>query len=192
MQLDDLSSNRPTALEIQQFDLSADFQYLSIPKLNREVYLLAALKGWENLNLLPGQANIYFKNSYIGQSFIDPAQAKDKLEIALGADNGVMVERKDVNQLNKDAGLINGNKKQFHYKFLVKNTKQRAINLRLEDQLPLSQNTDITVESENLSGGMLVAETGIISWNLSLQPGEQREIELKYTIKFPKGSRIDH
>ncbi len=186
------STNRPTAVEIQQFDLSADFQYLSIPKLNRDVYLLAAIKGWENLNLLPGQANIYYKNSFIGQSFIDPAQTKDKLEVSLGVDNGVVVERKDVNQQNKDAGLLNGNKKQFHYKFTVKNTKQRSISIRLEDQMPISRNNDIVVENENLSGGSLNTETGVITWSISLQPGEQREFELKYTIKFPKGSNIDH
>ncbi len=186
------STNRPTAVEIQSYDLTAEMQYLAIPKLNRDVYLLASIKGWETLNLLPGQANIYFKNSFIGQSYIDPSANPDKLEVALGNDNGVIVERKDVNQFSKDAGLISGNKKEFHYKITVKNTKQKAINIRVEDQVPVSRNNDIMVENGNLSGGILNAETGVVTWNLSLQAGEQRELELKYTIKFPKGSRIDH
>lgn len=185
------STNRPTSVEIQSKELTADLQYLAIPKLNRDVFLVATLKGWEGLNLLPGQANIYYRNNYVGQSFIDP-NASEKLEVSLGTDNGVIVERKDVNELSKDAGFLSGNKKQYHYKLLVKNTRANTISIRVQDQLPLSTNTDIVVEQESLGGGQLNAENGVVTWNLSIQPGEQRELELKYNIKFPKGSKIDH
>ncbi len=186
------STNRPTAVEIQQFNLTADLQHLSIPKLERDVFLLAGINGWEKLNLLPGLANVYYGNNFVGQSFIDPAETEEKLEVSLGRDKSVVVERKDLNEVSKDASLLGNNKKSFHYKFSVKNTKQRAITIRVEDQMPLSTNTDIVVEHENLSGGQLNPETGIISWNIVLQAGESRDFELKYFIKFPKGTKIDH
>ncbi len=186
------STSRPTSVDIQQFNLTSDLQYLSIPKLDREVFLVAGLKGWEKLNLLAGPANVYYGNNFVGQSFIDPTATEDKLEVSLGRDKGVVVERKDVNEITKEAGLLGGNKRSFHYKFTVKNTKQRPVSIRVEDQMPLSRNREIVVENENLSGGQLNAETGIIGWNLMLQPGESREFELKYNIKYPKGTQINH
>jgi len=187
-----ISSNRTTSVDIQQFNLTADLQYLSIPKLDREVFLMAGIKGWEKLNLIPGPANIYYGTNFVGQSYVNPHETDEKLEVSLGQDHGVVVERKDLNEISKEAGLLGGNKKSFHYKILVKNAKQRQVNIKVEDQMPLSRNKDIIVENENLTGGQLNNETGIISWNLVLQPGESREFELKYSIKYPKGTRIDH
>jgi hypothetical protein len=36
----------------------------------------------------------------------------------------------------------------------------------------------------------LEESTGIITWHLSLAAGETKEIEMKYAVKYPKGSRI--
>ena len=50
--------------------------------------------------------------------------------------------------------------------------------------------TNITVTAEELSGGKLDKERGFVTWELQLQPGEQRELILQYRVKYPKSRRL--
>jgi hypothetical protein len=62
--------------------------------------------------------------------------------------------------------------------------------LTLQDQIPVTQNSDITVTTEELSGGQMNKSTGIVNWQLELQPGEQRELTVQYRVKFPKNRHL--
>ena len=72
----------------------------------------------------------------------------------------------------------------------MKNTRNEAVALKVEDQVPVSTNSNITVNVEELSGGSLDRDTGIVSWNLNLQPNEQRDLILQYRVKYPKNKRL--
>ena len=41
-----------------------------------------------------------------------------------------------------------------------------------------------------LSAGRLDKESGIVGWRLDLKPGEQRELHLRYAVKYPKGRSL--
>ncbi len=47
----------------------------------------------------------------------------------------------------------------------VRNNKSQAADVKLRDQIPLSQNSDITVEATELTGGILNRVTGEIVWD---------------------------
>ena len=66
------NSTEPNTLVINQKEVVANYRYLTTPKLVEEVYLQAEVKDWENLNLLNGRANIYYMNSFVGNSYIKP------------------------------------------------------------------------------------------------------------------------
>ncbi|HEX4887964.1 MAG TPA: DUF4139 domain-containing protein [Luteibaculaceae bacterium] len=184
------SLQRPTSVEIERADLAADYVYAVVPKLQREVHLIANIKEGQAKAALPGEVNVYHNNNFVGKSMVDPS-ANGPLELSMGTESGILVKRTDLNQFSKDAGLIGGNKKSFKYKFAVKNNRSKAITLRLEDQIPLSRNADIVVEPENLSGGTLTPETGKVLWQITLQPGESKEWEFLYSVKYPKGTNIN-
>jgi hypothetical protein len=76
------------------------------------------------------------------------------------------------------------------WRILVKNTRKETVSLLLQDQIPVSRNSDISVTTEELSGGTLNKEQGIVSWQLQLQPGEQRELILQYKVKYPKSRKL--
>src|SRR5690606_21359201 len=69
-------------VNIQNLDLQADFEYYTVPKLAQQAYLIAKISGWEDKNLLPGEANIYLQNAYVGKSYIDPRTVENKLDIS--------------------------------------------------------------------------------------------------------------
>lgn len=51
-------------------------------------------------------------------------------------------------------------------------------------------NNNITVTAEEISGGSLDEAKGIITWQITLQPGEQRDLALRYKVKYPKGRNL--
>ena len=45
---------------------------------------------WEKLSLIDGMANVYFGNTYVGESKIDTRLISDTLELSLGRDNQIL------------------------------------------------------------------------------------------------------
>ena len=45
---------------LKEQEVLADYKFYAVPKLDKDVFLLAKIAGWEKLNLLPGEANIIF------------------------------------------------------------------------------------------------------------------------------------
>jgi hypothetical protein len=60
----------------------------------------------------------------------------------------------------------------------------------VEDQVPVSQNTAIEVETQQLSAGNADALTGKVAWNLVLKPQDDKKLELKYLVKYPKNQPV--
>ena len=72
----------------------------------------------------------------------------------------------------------------------VKNTKSEAIELSMKDQIPVSKNVEIRVINVQTDGGALDENTGIIRWNLKLEPREERKVTFSYTVKYPKDKTV--
>ncbi|MBI2967894.1 MAG: mucoidy inhibitor MuiA family protein, partial [Bacteroidetes bacterium] len=53
------SDGKPHLAEIQNYNVQAQFRYYTAPKIDKDAFLLARIIGWEELNLLPGEANIF-------------------------------------------------------------------------------------------------------------------------------------
>ena len=57
-------------------------------------------------------------------------------------------------------------------------------------QIPLASDSQMEIEAEDLSGGKLNKETGIVEWKISLKPGEQIKKRIIYNVKIPKDKKI--
>lgn len=184
------SDNKNTTIEVDRYQLPAQYEYYCIPKVNKEAFLLANIVDWEKYNLLEGEANIFFENTYIGKTVLDLRNVSDTLNISLGRDKNVQVNREKVKDFNTKKFL--GTKKEDTrvWKTTVKNNKSQPVSIAILDQIPISTSQEIEVEAENLSGGILNTGTGEVKWKLELQPTERKELELKYKVKYPKNRTL--
>ena len=73
----------------------------------------------------------------------------------------------------------------------IKNRKNKAIDLLVYDQLPISNLESISVEKLDISGAELDEKTGKLTWKLKLQPNEEKKLNLKYQVKYPKNMNIN-
>ncbi len=179
-----------TAIEIARYDLAAQYEYRGYPKIDKEAFLVADATDWQRLNLLPGEANVYFDNSFVGKSYLDPMAATDTLHFSLGRDQSISMQRTKVSEKSQRRFLGSNQEQTMTWRITVKNTRQDAVSLTVFDQTPIARNADINVTVEELSGGQRDEHTGIVRWPLQLKPGEQRELILQYKVKYPKSKRL--
>ncbi len=184
------SDGKPYTVEINQVDVDALYQYAVAPKLSTDVFLTAKLIDWNKYNFLSGEASLFFEGTFIGKSLLNVNATADTLNISLGADKNIIVTRTSLKEL-KTKHSIGSNKKEIRdWQIEIKNRKNQQINLLVEDQVPVSQNTSIEVENQELSGGKLDANTGKVTWEFVLKPQESKKLELKYQVKYPKGESV--
>jgi hypothetical protein len=180
------SDGKNLTIDIASYSLPANYQYFCTPKVDKNVYLLAQIVDWEKYNLLEGEANVFFEDTYTGKTLLDIRYMSDTLTISLGNDKGVSINREIQRQYTTRQFL--GNKKEETKTWLIsiKNNKQQSINISILDQIPVSTLEEIQVNALDLSNGKLDPETGIIKWDLQLKPAEKKEFDLKYSVQYPK------
>lgn len=184
------SDGKAVAAEIGRFDLGAVYTYQSAPRADKDAFLVAEAADWEKLNLLQGEANVYFENTFVGKSILDPARAGDTLRFSLGRDRSIRIERAKQTDYTARRAVGSNQTQTMAWKYTVRNTRSEAVTLTLTDQIPVSRNNSISVTEEELSGGRLDTKTGIVTWKLELGPGEQLELKLRYAVKYPKGRHL--
>ena len=184
------SDGKTTTTEIARYQLPATYQYLGIPRADKDAFLVADATDWQQHSLLEGEANVYFENSFIGKTILDPTVANDTLHFSLGRDKGIRIQRTKVSARSTRRLLASSQEQNMTWHITVKNTRQEAVSLILQDQIPVSENSNITVTTEELSGGQLDKSTGIVVWQLQLQPNEQREFIVQYRVKYPKSRNL--
>ena len=185
------SDGKSVAAEIGRYRLPAAYTYRSTPKIDKDAFLVAETTDWAKLNLLEGEANVYFENTFVGKSILSPREAGDTLRFSMGRDRGIRIERTKESDYSARRAVGSNQTQTMGWKLTVRNTRTEPVVLMLTDQLPVSRNSSITVTEEELSGGTLDKETGTVTWRLELKPGEQRELKLRYAVKYPKGRSLN-
>jgi uncharacterized protein (TIGR02231 family) len=184
------SDGKVCVAEINQVEVNATYQYYAAPKMNTNVFLTAKVTDWNKYNFLSGEANLFFEGTYLGKSKIDTHLLSDTLNLSLGVDKGIIVKRILKQDLSERQSLGSNKKETKDWLIEIKNRKNQPIDLLVEDQVPVSQNTAIEVETQELSGGKVDAITGKVAWSLNLKPQEEKKLEIKYQVKYPKNQTV--
>jgi Domain of unknown function (DUF4139)/N-terminal domain of unknown function (DUF4140) len=184
------SDNKNYTVDMAFYDLQAFYQYYCVPKIDKDAFLIANVLDWEKYNLLAGEANVFFEDTYVGKTLMDVRYASDTLEISLGRDKKVSVNREKIKDFTDKQFIGNKKEETRAWKTSVKNNKNQAINMILLDQVPVSTLEEIEVNVQNISGGKKDVETGEIKWEFELKPNAKKEFELKYSVKYPKNRNL--
>lgn len=178
------------SVTIKDEEVNCILKNYAVPRMDKEAYLLAEVADWQNLDLLPGDANIIMDDTYIGKSVIDPNTTADTLNLSLGKDKRLVVKRSVVKELSSLKTSGGNNKQTFTYEIAVKNNKLTDVNLLLKDQYPLSTIKEVEVKLEDGGEAMVNPETGVLTWKIELKPGESKKVRFTYSVKYPRDKKI--
>ncbi len=181
-----LNDGKVYTIDIKAVKVKADFEYFAVPKIDRDAFLTAKITDWQDLNLLTGEANLFFEGAYLGKTILDIAYAKDTLSISLGRDKGVIIQRNKLKEFTQRQFIGTNKKEIIAYEIVIKNNKQQPIKIVIQDQFPIATENDMIVEKMDFSGGKIEEETQIITWELNLNAKEEKKLLLQYNVKYPK------
>ena len=184
------SDGKIQTVEIQRLTAPAEYKYVTLPKLAQYAYLTANITDWAQLSLQSGEATLYFENSYVGKSNLDVNQLTDTLTLSLGNDNSILVKREKRKDFTSRRIIGSNKTENFSFLLTIRNNKSTGIRITLQDQIPVSSNSGITVEAVELSGGRHNVQTGEIKWDLEINPQETKQIILSYSVKYPKDRSV--
>lgn len=180
------SDNVSHMVSIKKSELPSEYYHFLVPKIESEAFLVARVTGWENLNLLPGRANVFYEGTYVGETVLNPSIINDTMELALGRDNGITVTRTKLPV--KESNKLIGNEvtKTIVYELRLKNNKSKSINLVVEDQIPLTINKDIKVEMKETGKADYNTVTGLLKWKETVGSKEYKTLRFSYAVTYNK------
>jgi hypothetical protein len=184
------SDGKPRDVEIKQHNLPATYQHLAVPKFTPDAYLTAEVSDWEQYNLLSGEVQLFFEGTYLGTSTLDVANTSDVLEISLGKDPSIIIERQETDDSREKNFLGSRITQSREYKIKVRNTKNVPIKLTILDQVPVSGDESIVVKSVIEPYFKLDEQTGILTWKQEFGPSEAAMAVFGYAVKYPNNYRV--
>ncbi len=185
-----LSDGKMQTVEIQRLTTPAEYKYITLPKKSQLAYLTANITNWADLSLQSGESTLYFENSFVGKSHLNVNQLTDTLTVSLGTDNSILVKREKRKDFTSKRVLGANKTETSSFLITVRNNKSNPVNILVKDQIPVSSNSSIEVQTSELSGGLLDAQTGYVTWDLEIKPGESRQLILTYSVKYPKDRNV--
>ncbi|MGF2034974.1 MAG: mucoidy inhibitor MuiA family protein [Nostoc sp. CmiVER01] len=180
------SDGAPHKTTIFNDDYPCSFDYVAMPRLVSFAYLQSNVKNNPNgATLLPGKANIFRDNVFIGTTQLENIAPGQEFKLNLGIDEGFKIERDLVERLVDKRLIGNQRRITYSYRLFITNLLEKEVNLKLTEQLPVSRNEQIKVRLSRSNPQIQLGEMGLLEWQLTLSPQERREVYYQFIIEHP-------
>lgn len=185
------SSSVGSDIMVNMQEIPSVYHYWTIPKMEKSVFLTARLADWQKFDLLSGQINLYLEGKYVGKSFLDVRVAADTLDISLGRDKNIIVERTMTRDFRKKNFMSNKTTIEKKFAFEVRNNKGQPVRVTVQDHFPISTDKSIDVYDTEAPKGIINTENKIVTWLCDLQPRSSVSFDLSYSVKFSADKWVD-
>ena len=172
---------------IASIDLEAELDYITAPVRSTDVHLRATVVNSSAHTLPAGKASVFHEAEFVGSAALPLWAPGEDVELALGLDDRIRVERKLVRREASKATLGSTRRRQVEYETKIENHTPRNARITVLDQLPVARDHEITVKP--LSAEPEPAETtdlGVITWKLDLPAGKETAIKLAFRVDTAK------
>ena len=186
---DVLSGTSGNLADLKNFSVDAKYHVLCIPKMSDKSFMTAEIVSTD-WPLPPAKASVYLKDTFAGEFYVDSYSETDTFNLSLGNDERLKVVRTELPRKTQEALLKNQKKTQYAYKISILNNSSDSVNVKVLDQIPVSTEKTIVVETSDLSGGKLSEESGELSWELSAESKKETVLNVAYSVAWPKDKRL--
>ena len=179
----------PARLFVASTKLPAAFAWKTVPQQLPFVFRVADLVNSAPFPLLPGEVDLFRGSTYLGRIPLERVAEGARFHLSFGLEEGVKIKRVVLEEIVRDEGLFKSSRRfRYAYRFEVENHLPRPEQIELQEQLPVSELTDVEVglEDRTTPGFTRKVEDGILSWKLSLKAGEKRELQLAFHVDVPQ------
>ena len=190
------ASEGAKALRIATASIAPDLLVRSVPVIDPTAFLEASFKQAEDAALLPGRVSIYRDGVFVGRGRMAAAGKDETVRLGFGADDKVKIERTVLKRNEGSAGLIVTTSKtdERAFKTSVRNGHDFPLRIAIEDQLPVSENEEISVEMLSSTTPPTTTnlrdKRGVLEWAFEAKPGEVKDISFAWRVRWPKDKGV--
>ena len=177
----------PHKVAVARFQLAPALDYVTAPKLVEAAYRRAKVANESPYTLLPGPANLFAGDEFIGTTELELTAPGGEVELYLGADDRVRVER-ELKRREVDKRLIGDRRRlRYGYEITLENLLPAEARVTLHDQIPVPRHENIKVKLEFAEPKPAErTELNLLDWELTLAPGEKRTVRFDFVVEHPR------
>jgi uncharacterized protein (TIGR02231 family) len=183
-------------VQIDAMQLDPNLMVRAVPKREEKAYLYAKIVTADGSPLLPGQVSLFRDAVFVGNGRLPLLGPGEEHELGFGVDDSIRVKHAVAEDKRGETGIISTSKTDTRsYRITVKNLHERPIQVSVLDQIPVSQNADITVELTGKTTPTrrdVDSKRGVLAWELKLEPAEERAIEFGYRATWPAAKKVTY
>ncbi|WP_433205885.1 mucoidy inhibitor MuiA family protein [Dactylosporangium sp. CS-047395] len=176
---------------IAVLDLAAHLDYVTAPAGSSDVHLRALTTNSSAHTFPPGPAAVFHEADFVSRTALATWAPGEELELALGLDDRVRVERELTKRTATKATLGSTRRREVEYRTTIANYTGREIRLTVLDQLPVSRHDGITVRETAIDPPPAErTELGVLTWRVALPEGQSYVVRLGYRVETAKGLEL--
>jgi uncharacterized protein (TIGR02231 family) len=169
-------------------ELAAELDYVTAPVESPDAHLRATAVNTSAHTLLPGRASVFHDADFVGSTLLETWAPGEEVELALGLDDRIRVERKLTRRTATKAALSSTRRREVEYRTTVANHTPRPAKVTVLDQIPVSRDEGITVRAFKVDPNPADhTDLGVLSWKLELAPGETKEVNMSLRVELARG-----
>jgi uncharacterized protein (TIGR02231 family) len=177
---------------VAALDLSVVLDHVTAPAQSTEAHLRATATNSSEHTLLPGKASVFSGGEFVGTTLLQTWAPGEEVELALGVDDRVRVERELVNRKASKATIGTTRRREVEYRIRVTNHTPRPSRLTVLDQLPVSRDENVVVrELRIVPPPAERTDLGVLTWRFTLPPGGNVELLLGFRVDVSRGIELD-
>ncbi|SDC46459.1 mucoidy inhibitor MuiA family protein [Actinokineospora iranica] len=184
----DGTSHRTTVTVVE---LPAEVGHVTVPLRGPEAYLRATAVNTSEHTLRPGRASVFHDSEFVGGTDLAAWAPGEEVELTLGIDDRVRVERELVRRSAGKAVLGGTRRQEASYRVKVGNFGPRAARITVVDQVPVSRSESVVVRDVSLSPEPAArTDLGEVTWKLDVAAGQTAEIQFGFRVDIAKGAEL--
>ncbi len=176
--------------DIRSYRIPAVYRIVSVPSLDQSAYLVASVKPSDLPVTAEINPSVYHKGIYTGKIWLDPDLTREEIEITLGKEERIHLSREQTARKTSTSLLKGRRTVEYGYETRVSNTSSADAQVVIRDQVPVSQNKDISVEVLEISGAELAKESGLLTKALDVPAGGSAVFRVGYRVSSPRDKQI--
>jgi uncharacterized protein (TIGR02231 family) len=180
------SSTAPAVREAFTATLQAEFWSEAVPELSTEAWLMAGMTNDLGWPILAGESYSYIDGQLVARRGIGGFAAGEEIELALGRNEKVSIERKERVRKESQGGLIDRTRRhEIKHETTVENRMAVAHRVVLQDRFPIGRDNKIQVRTISPKDVTPEEGTGIFKWERMLEPSAKGVLTTEYTVTYP-------
>jgi hypothetical protein len=172
--------------------LPAAFEYIAVPRVSQAVYLKGKIVNSIDYPLLPGAVSIFVDNEFVNTTIIKTIVPTDTLELPLGVDNRIKMERKLVRKYTESGGTFSKSKTvSYNYENILTNMRGTKETVTVRDNFPLSVTDAVKVTLIEPDPAVVKpSSVNGLEWKTEIGSGEKKILPVTFKVIAQEDAEI--